>query len=1632
MNKPTSRQALEYLEKLDKLIDARFAEAVEPAENPALVKAFAQIFFRDIAPEELIKRDVTDSYGALLCNLEFIKQRKPQQIKIQAYNPAFEQQGWQSTHTIITILLGDSPFLVDSVRMALDERGLSVHQLNHPVLCLRRNGSGLLQELHDRRETDGEDSGETPEQCRNEAFMYIEVDRQSEETLLADVVADLENILRSLGMAVEDWQPMRGHMQQILDSFEHTPPPLELDEIEETLAFLRWLLADHFTFLGYCEYRRAKKGNALRPLEASGLGLLRKQSGGAAQHEEAGGSLAGLPVTADDRKKVVCILELGKASSRSTIHRPVYMDYIAIKQIDNKGKVHGEYRFLGLYTAAAYHLSILHIPPLHRKAMQILRTAGFRANSHRGKIISGILENYPRDELFQIPPDLLLQHVRGIMHLQERRQVRLFVREDEYCRFFFCLVFIPRDVYDTALRKKIQNLLLQAFAGNHVEFNITLAESAPAQAYFVVRTDPQTVPEYDTAELEAQIGEMTRTWHDILHDSLLEHCGEERGTRLFHMYREAFPLAYQDTFSPRQAVYDIEHIEDLGEAGSLGMNLYHPLEEPEHSLHLKIYHQRDHLSLSDVLPMLENMGVTVISESSYPVRATALPTVWVQEFSLRRPDDIENGSTEDLQRRFQDAFIRVWRGEIENDGFNRLVMRAQLEWREVVIFRAYCKYLRQTASNFSQAYIEQVLNASPLIVRDLLTLFHLRCDPAKNRTGNKTARIRATLAQHIEEQLDEVESLDADRILRLFLSLIQATLRTNYYQKAQNGGPKTWLSFKFDPSHVPELPEPRPQYEIFVYSPRIEGVHLRGGKVARGGLRWSDRLEDFRTEILGLVKAQMVKNAVIVPLGSKGGFVVKKPPAEGGREALLAEGTDCYRTFIRGLLDLTDNLDGDKVTPPADTTRHDDDDPYLVVAADKGTATFSDIANGVAAEYNFWLGDAFASGGSDGYDHKKMGITARGAWESVKRHFRGLGLDTQKENFTVVGIGDMSGDVFGNGMLLSPHIRLVGAFNHLHIFLDPAPNAKAAFKERERLFKLPRSSWTDYNPKLISNGGGVFSRSEKVITLTNEVRDMLGIKARKLPPNELIRAMLCAQVDLLWNGGIGTYVKASGEHHSDAGDRTNDGLRVNGNELRCRVVGEGGNLGFTQLGRIEYALNGGRINTDAIDNSGGVDCSDHEVNIKILLNAVVSAGDMTIKQRSQLLTKMTNSVAQAVLRDNYLQTQAIGFSLALAPQMLDVHRRFMRHLEQAGKLDRQLEFLPSEKQLNERRKLQQGLTSPELCVLLPYSKIVLYNELLESGIPDDPFLEHDLETYFPEPLKRYTKELRHHRLRREIIATRLTNRVVNYAGPMFIYTLNEETGLPAPQIVQAFVVAWNTFGFAQLWQGIKDLDNKIEAETQTAMILEVQRFLERCSRWFLHNRMHLPGIREGIEEFQGSVEQLRTALTGLITAEDREKIERTAERWIQAGVPEAPAHHVASLVVWLSALDIIEIAKTTGAELNYAAVVYYDLGNRLKLHTLRDQISALPRDNRWKALSRLSLRAELYRSQRELTAVVLRCCTEHGEALPPPEEHVKLWLENNQIHARRCIKILDEVSATEQPDIAMLSVALREIRVLEG
>ena len=1574
-----------------------------------LLEAFARRYYCQVDPEDLVERPIADLYGAVTSHWHFIREHGGG-TRIRAYNPRLDEHGWESTHTVIEIISDDMPFLVDSIGMELNRQGLTLHLIVHPVMPVLRDASGVFSGLAD----EGQQAN-----ARYESLIHIEVDRRTEQSDLDQIQSGLADVLNDVRAAVEDWPKMRERLAEVLAGISDDTPG-EADDVAETREFLQWLADDNFVLLGCRDYEliSADGENELHIRPGSGLGLLRDSG-----DEQTSVSFAALPPELRAQAHMPTLLNITKSNTRSTVHRQGYLDYVGVKTFDDSGRVTGERRIIGLLTSTAYNTNPKRIPLLRRKVATVIEQAGFMPRSHAGKALVTILEQYPRDELFQASVDELYANAMGILRLGERQRIRLFVRHDTFCRFVSCLVYVPRENYNTDQRKRMQAALVEAFDGESSEFEVQFSESALARILIIVRLRQSNVPTVDVRELEASLVRVSRRWEDDLKEALLDHVGEERGMAQFQRYGAGFPAGYREVFSARMAVRDIEQMETLNAERPLAMNLYVPLEAEAGQLNFKLFRAGEPVPLSHSLPMLERMGVRVVDERPAEITRLDGTPVWIHDFGMTLASDTEF-DVDRVRPLFHDAFLQVWQGASENDDFNRLTLLAGLSWREVSIIRAYARYMKQAAFTFSQSYMEQTLAAYPQFAGHLVELFRLRFDPAEAAGREKRCE---SLHDEMVEILDSIANLDEDRILRQFLALIEATLRTNYFQRDGNGKFKPYTSFKLDPTRIPNLPEPRPAFEIFVYSPRVEGVHLRGGKVARGGLRWSDRMEDFRTEILGLVKAQIVKNAVIVPVGSKGGFVVKNPPAGGDREALQAEGVACYKTFLRGLLDVTDNLLRGEIVPPDNVVRHDEDDPYLVVAADKGTATFSDIANAVAAEYGFWLGDAFASGGSVGYDHKKMGITARGAWESVKRHFRELGVNTQEEDFTVVGIGDMSGDVFGNGMLLSQHIRLVAAFDHRHIFIDPNPDSATGWQERKRLFELPRSSWDDYDKGLISVGGGVWPRSAKSIQLSEQARAALAIEDSRLAPAELIRKLLQAPVDLVYNGGIGTYVRATNESDASVGDRANDAIRVTGKDLRCKVFGEGGNLGATQLGRIEFALRGGKVYTDAIDNSGGVDCSDHEVNIKILLNAAVDEGELTGKQRNKLLVEMTEEVAALALRDNYQQTQNLSVTMSRGVAVLDDQARFMRRLGNAGRLNRKLEFLPFDEEIAERRAAHMGLTTPELAVLLAYSKIELFDDLLASDLPEDSYISAALVRYFPVPLReRFATYIEKHPLKREIITTHVVNSMVNRTGATFVGRLREETSAGSDEIVRAYLATRDVFGLPFVWRDIEALDNQIEASVQCAMVLEGQRLIQRGTQWFLRHRQHLESICDTYDRFGAAAGWLMREMPTVVAPRYRAQLEENIAKLVEQQVPEELAARIAGLDEAYSALDLVEIADETERPLEQAAQVYFALGGHFDLHWLAQQISSLPAESHWQALARAALRDDLSMQARNLAAAVLK----HSPDGEEPHALIAAWEQSRPSQVARCNQILEDLRSAHGIDIAMMSVAMRELRTL--
>jgi glutamate dehydrogenase len=1611
---------------------------VSAGEAPG-IDEFIRRYYAEVALDDLESRRVEDLAGAARAHWRLASRRETGAVVVRVGNPAAGTDGWQSPHTVVEIITDDMPFLVDSVTVELERHGLAVQLAVHPVVDVRRDGDGNLLGVANGHVPGGGDGNMLGGADGNmlggadgnmlggadggaghvitESFLHVEVERTTDPGELASIHDDVVRVLGDVDAATTDWQAMVDKARETADALERDPSPADSAMRDSAVALLRWMADDHFMFTGYRELscREAQGSDVLTAVPGSGLGILRDRP-----HPVDGTSFSRLPPELRRRAGDETLLVLTKGNTRSTVHRSAYLDYVGVREFDTQGEVCGERRFVGLYTSEAYHSNPRDIPLLRDKVDAVIARAGFAPRGHSARDLLAILENYPRDELFQATTDELYATAMGILQLEERRRVRLFVRHDPYGRFVSCLVYLPRDRYTTALRLKVTDLLHQAFRATGEDYQALVSESVLARLHIVLRTVPGFVSDVDVDRLEAAVAAASRSWSDDLREVMVEVYGEDRGRALHRVYGDAFPAAYTDETKPGDAISDVACLQRLPARPDLGIRLA----RTDAAIVLTILGAGAPIVLSDIMPLLQNMGVQVIEERPYTVTPRGGPPAWIERFVLRA---IAPGGTLDLdgpaETSFQEAFAAVVVGTVENDSFNGLVLAAGLAWREVAVLRAYSRYLRQAGTPFSQDYIAAALISHPDLARGLIGLFRDRFHPEAAPRDRSESDRRDRQDRQVEEltaALDAVSSLDDDRILRALLRLVLATDRTNAY----NDMPGAPVAFKLDPTGVPELPKPLPMFEIFVTSPRVEGVHLRSGRVSRGGIRWSDRREDFRTEILGLMKAQTVKNAVIVPVGAKGGFVVKVPPVE--REALAAEVVACYRAFIGALLELTDNLVDGQAVPPAGIVRYDTDDSYLVVAADKGTATFSDIANELALERHYWLGDAFASGGSVGFDHKVMGITARGAWESVKVHFRALGIDVQATPFTAIGIGDMSGDVFGNGMLLSRRLRLVAAFDHRHIFLDPDPDLEASYAERDRLFRLARSSWDDFDRTVLSAGGGVYPRTLKAVPISEPVRAVLQITATTLTPAELISAILRAPVDLLWNGGIGTYVKATTETNFEVGDKTSDGVRIDASQLRCRVVGEGGNLGLTQRARVEFALGGGRINTDAIDNSAGVDTSDHEVNIKILLDGVVRTGRLALDARNTLLGQMTDEVAALVLADNVSQNQTLTIARYQAHSMAGVHRRLMDALAARGRLDRELEFLPDDAALEVRSNTGGGLTVPELAVLLAYSKITLEEDLRETSLLDDPDIQAEIAEYFPTVLReRYSAEMARHPLRRQIIGTRLVNLMVNRAGSTFAFRIAEETGAPADDIVRAHLAAAQIFDEPAIHREIDALDGVVDVDTQCEMHLELRKVVERSSRWLVRYRPRPLSIAATVTELGPGVATCMASMPGLLRGGERDWFESFDTDLRARGVPDLVAARLAGLESLAGALDIVDVAISTGRPVIEILAMWCAVGDRLRLDWLRDRIlDDLPRDDRWHALARSALRDDLSNERRALVTTVLAFAPGVGV-----DDALDRWIAQHPGIAH-AMGVLDDLRKVATFDVANLSVALRELRNL--
>ena len=1572
---------------------------------------FLHLYYAGVEAADLAAYEPAELAAAALSHLDFARRRRRGRALVRVFNPTLREHGYSSPHTVAEIVNDDMPFLVDSIGLALAERSLTLHFLAHPIFAAARDSHGDLHSLRGRGDAArgaAARGGMARAAARLESLQHVEIDRIVDPAMLRSLELQIERNLRDVRAACADWTKMQNAAAKSAEDLEIGNKRFDPQDVSETHALLEWMLNRHFTFIGYREYRlRGGPGReSLDALEASGLGILRPGH----KRPETVGRISAGDIRRQSRSRDLALVT--KANTRSTVHRPGFLDYVGIKLVDARGRLIGERRFLGLWTSAAYNTNPRDIPLLRHKVAKVAQHFSLAPDSHDGKALQHILESFPRDELFQASVPELIRIVTGIFGLQERPRVRVLLRRDPFHRFYSCLLYVPREKYNTQVRLRIERVVSEAFDARGIESQVQIAESNLARIHIVARTVPGDAARISADALERRVAAAVRSWPDGFKSALLARFDEAYALQLFAKYAACFPAAYTEDFTPESAALDVSFLEalDMRPAG-LHLDLYRPEPRRKDRLFLKIFRGQEAVPISDLLPMLENMGLKVIAERPYELEFAAGIRRWIQDLELEWRTPASAGF-ESLVEEFKRAFTAVWTGRMDSDSFNQLTLCAAVPWRIVTVLRAYCRYLLQTGLPFSQGYVAQVLINNFAIARLLADLFAARFDPDVAAPARRAALARIDAGLH--GALELVARSDEDRILRALWNAVSATVRTNAYQRTAESQLKEYLSFKIESQQLRELPLPKPLFEVFVFSPHMEGIHLRMGRVARGGIRWSDRPEDFRTEILGLMKAQNVKNTVIVPVGAKGGFVVRKQ----------SDAVACYQTLIRGLLDLTDNIVGDKVVPPAGLVRHDADDPYLVVAADKGTATFSDVANAISAEYGFWLGDAFASGGSAGYDHKKMAITARGAWECVKRHFREIGVDIQRTDFTVAGIGDMSGDVFGNGMLQSRHIRLLAAFNHQHIFLDPQADAVRGFRERARLFKLPRSSWEDYPRDAISRGGGVFARASKSLSLSREAQTLLELPVLATP-NEVIKSILRMNVDLIWNGGIGTYVKAGSESHRDVGDHGNDAVRIDGRELRCKVIGEGGNLGLSQLGRIEYARRGGRLNTDFIDNSAGVNCSDVEVNLKILLNAAVRAGEITRGARDRLLMRMTGEVAELVLRNNYLQSQAISIAELQSRERLSENAYAIRALELSGDLNRALEYLPTEEEIGERRKSGEGLTRPELAIALSYGKIWLYRALIQSNVPEDAYLSTELERYFPAPVReRFAARLRRHRLRREIIATATANSLINRMGPVFPVRAKDDTGAEPAAIARSYTIAREVFSVRGIWSQIEALDNRIPAAVQYDAILQTTRLLGHVTYWLLENQRGDLDIDRAVRRFKSKVAELLHGLTGVAGDGEISRIGAARSRFIAQRVPEQLATVIASLETLHCALDLVEVATAGRLRILDAARAYFELGERIGLGWINRQIESLAADGHYQSVARRTLRDNLFALHRRITAAAL------AGAGGGPVARVDAWIGAHAAGVDYLKRVVMDLRSAAAADFATLSVALEAARRL--
>ncbi len=1563
----------------------------------------------------------------------FVQERKTSRPLVRLDQSERRELGRATPITTLRVLLDDKPFVVDSLRQALLRHGAAIKEVRNTVLFCGRTKAGSKADGYGRFGQLAALSNSVDDDFSAEAFCSISCARIPQDELKA-LEEEVRETLQHVSTAVSDYREMTAAASNLRrDLLTHAEfLPVSEENVAESIEFIGWLVDNHFTFLGYEKYRiTTRKGESILQLDSDSLlGVSQLKSRLKSQTKVA--SLPGAAADFIDRPK---LLSFAKSSMRSKVHRPAYYDYVLVKEFDRSGRVTHMHRFLGLYTSSVYFREALAIPLLRKKVSRALEKSGFIPNGHNMKDLLQVINTFPRDELFQISSSQLLETAVAITRIRDTGSSRIFIRKDFYGRFVSCLVYIPRELFNTNSRLAIQALLEEKFQAQDVDFNTYLSESSQARIHLVFRVPKIRGLRVDSAQIEAEIEALIRPWEDDLLNCLRQSGSEEEAQAQYRRYAQCFSAAYKETYSAQEAVSDLAFIDRVTQTQDLAVCLSGSSAETA-EFSFKLFSFDSQLMLSDVDPILENLGLRIVSERTFALTSDCSSAeqssnrIWLHDFLVYR--SVADGKLDDEgKRRFEEAFYAIWGGKADDDAYNALVLRANLGWRQAALLRALGAYLKQIRFGYSQLFLAETLSKHAAVTAKLVAFFEGQFSP----DGKHSATMRTKRSNAIESLIDEISNLSEDSVLRGFLELVLAMTRTNYFQKTEEGAAKDYFSFKFEPQRLSRVPRPVPKFEIFVYARSVEGVHLRGGKVARGGLRWSDRREDYRTEVLGLVKAQQVKNSVIVPVGAKGGFVLKGLRESLSKAEFHEAGMAAYKVFISGLLDLTDNLLEAKVVPPKDLHRLDDDDPYLVVAADKGTATFSDTANGIAEERGFWLGDAFASGGSNGYDHKAMGITAKGAWVSVRRHFRELGINVQKDEFSVIGIGDMSGDVFGNGMLLSDKIKLVGAFNHLHIFIDPEPCAKESFKERRRLFKKAGSNWADYDLSLVSKGGGIFPRSAKSIDLSPQMKKLLAVSADSLTPDELISTMLRAPVDLLWNGGIGTYVKAAEESQESVGDKTNDGLRVDAQDLRCVAVGEGGNLGLTQKARIAFGKLGGRLFTDFVDNSAGVDCSDHEVNIKILLNELDSKisgsgrgdSDSNVKARNELLRSMTQEVSDLVLDNNYKQVQTLALSYADEGLGCEEFDDLISYLEESAELDRKLEFLPDSETLKARAADGERPTRAELAIATSVMKMHLKEKLVDANYLSDPHFESLLQGAFPPSLvERFQEQIGSHPLRNELMATQLANTLVNRVGAYSLSALIKVSGKPIVKVVRALYLAIEIVGAEAFWSAFEGLDYKVASACQDAMMLRLVRLVRDCARWLLRNRLVGEGIAADAEQFKSSLLGVRELLPAVLTAHSREHLDKEISDAKEQGVPAALAKAHAEHRFLLPALGLIETAEEIGESLETMASAYYIMGEALRLDNLANLVASIVPTSSWEMKVRSSALDDLLWRQKRLARRLLS----ESKGKKDTQARVDAWFEANQRKLARTQRILSELQAEQLVDLAMVTVVMRELKRL--